>query len=420
MPRSREVQSGPEDSAEAVCYSDGELVSLSAAEESDGNYEGDSEAAPQQSKKAASSSSQQVNQTKQSASNARAAAELAASSTTAVPAASSPSTAEQEISALKKQLKEQNKNQAKHKRELEKLTMILEHLASNSSNKRAKPSKQKKDDISVSTNIVDDGDSNSESGSDNDNSNGNGGNSNSPSNGKQDTLRKQALLKFDNFSHVDIRVFFDKNITVRKEKELVSIEYVQGFIAAWSAFNAELQQFLLRNNRVADALMVTNYYNQLIGLLTEYNTQWKQIAELDDWIRGERFKLDDHVLWDFHHRHTTLNNRLHRIQLAHLSGARQFVHNALQERAQRKNAAGGAHSTAPSIFRRRDNKSVGVCYAYNGEKSIGEWSSTNYCRGADQCKFAHKCAQCYGDHAMYDNSMCAAKPKDGIRASSRK
>ena len=415
------MQSGPEDSAEAVCYSDGELVSRSAAEESDGNYEGDSEAAPQHNKKTAASSSQQVNQIKQSASNARAAAELAASSSTAaVPAASSPSTAEQQISALKKQLKEQNRNQAKHKRELDdKLNMILQHLASNSSNKRAKPSKQKKDNINGSSNADDDGDSNSESGSDNDN-NGNGGNSNSPSNGKQDTLRKQALLKFDNFSHVDIRVFFDKNITVRKEKELVSIEYVQGFIAAWSAFNAELQQFLLRNNRVADALMVTNYYNQLIGLLTEYNTQWKQIAELDDWIRGERFKVDDHVLWDFHHRHTTLNNRLHRIQLAHLSGARQFVHNALQERAQRKNAAGGAHSTAPSIFRRRDNKSVGVCYAYNGEKSIGEWSSTNYCRGADQCKFAHKCAQCYGDHAMYENSVCAAKPKDGIRAASRK
>src|ERR1700730_113513 len=420
MPRSHEVQSGPEDSADAVCYSDGELVSRSAAEESDSDYEGDSEAATQQSKKSSSSSSLQVNQTKQSAANARAAAELAASST-AVPAASSPSSADKEISALKKQLKEQNKNQAKHKRELDdKLNMILQHLASNSSNKRAKPSNQKKDNISVSSNIVDDGDSNAESGSDNDNSNGNGGNSNSPSNGKQDTLRKQALLKFDNFSHVDIRVFFDKNITVRKEKELVSIEYVQGFIAAWSAFNAELQQFLLRNNRVADALMVTNYYNQLIGLLTEYNTQWKQIAELDDWIRGERFKLDDHVLWDFHHRHTTLNNHLHRIQLAHLSGARQFVHNALQERALRKSAAGGAHSTAPSSFRRRDNKSVGVCYAYNGEQSIGEWSSTNYCRGADQCKFAHKCAQCYGDHAMYENSVCAAKPKDGIRAASRK
>ena len=51
MPRSHEVQSGPEDSAEAVCYSDGELVSRSAAEESDGNYEGDSEAAPQHNKK---------------------------------------------------------------------------------------------------------------------------------------------------------------------------------------------------------------------------------------------------------------------------------------------------------------------------------------------------------------------------------
>ena len=113
------------------------------------------------------------------------------------------------------------------------------------------------------------------------------------------------------------------------------------------------------------------------------------------------------------------------IQLAHISMARQFAfsQNALHERAQRKNAAGGAHSNAPSsgnTSRRRDNKSVGVCYAYNGEKSIGEWTSTNYCRGADQCKFAHKCAQCYGDHALYDNSVCAAKPKDGIRASSRK
>jgi hypothetical protein len=411
MPRSHEVQSGPEDSADAVCYSDGELVSRSAAEESDSDYERDSEAAAQQSKK--SSSSQQVNHIRQSTSNAQAAAALAASGA-AVPAASSPSTAEQEIAALKKELQKQKSKQAKRELEIDdKLHAILQQFASSKRPKAGKSSKHKKAEDSSSS---DDGNE-----SDSDNSNGNGGKSNSPSNGKQDTLRKQALLKFENFSHVDIRVFLDKNITVRKEKELVSIEYVQGFIAAWSAFNAELQQYLLRNNRVADALMVTNYYNQLIGLLTEYNTQWKQIIELDDWIRGERFKVNDQVVWDFHHRNTTLNNRLHRIQLAHLSGQRHFVLSTLQERAQRKNA-GGAHSIAlsnNSNTRRRDNKSVSVCYAYNGEKSIGEWTSTNYCRGADQCRFAHKCAQCYGDHAMYDNSVCAAKPKDGIRAASR-
>ena len=41
MPRSYEVQSGPEDSSEAVDYSDAELVSRSAAEDSDSDYDGD-------------------------------------------------------------------------------------------------------------------------------------------------------------------------------------------------------------------------------------------------------------------------------------------------------------------------------------------------------------------------------------------
>src|ERR1700682_6836594 len=236
MPRSHEVQSGPEDSADAVCYSDGELVSRSAAEESDSDYERDSEAEAQQSKK--SSSSQQVNHIRKSASNAQAAAALAASGA-AVPAASPPSTAEQEIAALKKELQKQKSKQAKRELEIDdKLHAILQQFASSKRTKAGKSTKHKKAEDSSSS---DDGNE-----SDSDNSNGNGGNSNSPSNGKQDTLRKQALLKFDNFSHVDIRVFFDKNITVRKEKELVSIEYVQGFIAAWSAFNAELQQYLLR------------------------------------------------------------------------------------------------------------------------------------------------------------------------------
>ena len=41
MPRSYEVQSGPEDSSEAVDYSEGELVSRRAAEDSDSDYDGD-------------------------------------------------------------------------------------------------------------------------------------------------------------------------------------------------------------------------------------------------------------------------------------------------------------------------------------------------------------------------------------------
>ena len=71
MPRSHEVQSGPEDNSEAVDYSEGEIVSRSADDGNDSDYDSDRDTRRQQRKQPASSSSHQENHIRQSASNAR-------------------------------------------------------------------------------------------------------------------------------------------------------------------------------------------------------------------------------------------------------------------------------------------------------------------------------------------------------------
>src|ERR1700686_5075507 len=84
MPRSYEVQSGPEDSSEAVDYNDGELVSRSAAEDSDSDYDGDRDTRRRQHKQPASSSSQQDNHIRKPQFNARKAPSSAASNSSSV------------------------------------------------------------------------------------------------------------------------------------------------------------------------------------------------------------------------------------------------------------------------------------------------------------------------------------------------
>lgn len=401
------LQSGPEGHSQPSGYAESDLSSGD-----DLGYDSDSRRARDQRREEAAAASQQPNQVRQSTSSAQAAAQQAAAGDAAP---SAPASNTDAVAALKQRMKQQSHLLAKRQLELDsKLNVIIEHLGAS---KRSK-SKSSKADIDALFTSGDEGEEGETS------DNGGDASSTSPAIGKQNTLRRQAQLTFATLGHVDIRVFSDHNITVRKEKELLSITYVQLYEAAWSAYNLELQQYLLSNNRVTDALMVTNYYHQLISLLTECDTQWALIMQLDDWIRSERFKVDDRVVWDFNFRNNRLESKLRGIQLDQLASARSFQQH---QRAVRKFTASSANSDASSATaarggsnRRSDKKSV--CYAYNGEKSPGIWTSTNQCRGADHggCKFNHQCANCGEPHPMYENPMCDAKSRDSIRAAPRR
>ena len=72
MPRSHDVQSGPDDQSEAVDNSDAELASVSGDNNNDSDYN-DIDTRRRQHGQQASSSSQQVNRVRQSTVNAQAA-----------------------------------------------------------------------------------------------------------------------------------------------------------------------------------------------------------------------------------------------------------------------------------------------------------------------------------------------------------
>ena len=262
MPRSYEVQSGPEDSSEAVDYNDGELVSRSAAEDSDSDYDGDRDTRRRQHKQPASSSSQQDNHIRQSASNAREAASSAASNSS-----SAENTAESNdlrLITLVKRYERKLSEIGKRERDL-----AEREKASSHSSKRSKSSSSHRRSSESSYS------SDSDSSSDGDN-HGHGGRSSSSkeSDGKDITLRQLAIMnKIVKLKYVDISIFSRANLNVRKAKKLMPISSSAEFSAAWASFNVELQQYLINASRSDDALMVSKYYSQIVRLLTDYSSQ---------------------------------------------------------------------------------------------------------------------------------------------------
>ena len=62
----------------------------------------------------------------------------------------------------------------------------------------------------------------------------------------------------------------------------------------------------------------------------------------------------------------------------------------------------------------KQSKRIAVCYAFNGEASLGKWSSADHCLFAQRgkaCRFQHVCMICAGQHAVYQNNDCAAQPR---------
>src|ERR1700716_685595 len=293
MPRSYEVQSGPEDSSEAVDYNDGELVSRSAAEDSDSDYDGDRDTRRRQDKQPASSSSQQENHIRQSASNAREAASSAASNLS--PAENTGESNDLRLITLVKRYERKLSEIGKRERDLAE----REKASSSTSSKRRKSSSSRKH--SSDTSDISDSNVSSDSSDASDSSDGgNRGRSSSSkgSNGKDTTLRQHAIMnKFGKLKYVDISVFSRANLNARNAKQLLAIKSAAEYSAAWASFNVELQQYLINAHRGADALMVTKYYSQIVRLLTDYSSQWHLVMELDGYIRGNTSTVDDHIVW---------------------------------------------------------------------------------------------------------------------------
>src|ERR1700730_19229115 len=225
MPRSHEVQSGPEDNSEAVDYSEGEIVSRSADDGNDSDYDSDRDTRRQQRKQPASSSSHQENHISQSASNAREAASSAASNSAS--AENRGESNDLRLITLVKRYERKLSEIGKRERDLAE----REKASSSTSSKRRKSSSSHRRSSESSYS------SDSDSSSDGDNHGHGGGRSSSSkeSNGKDITLRQLAIMnKIVNLKYVDISTFSRANLNVRKAKKLVPISSSAEFSAAWA------------------------------------------------------------------------------------------------------------------------------------------------------------------------------------------
>jgi hypothetical protein len=404
MPRSHEVQSGPEDTSEAVDYGDDDLTEINAENKHDGDDDSDIDTRRRQRKQPASSSSQQLNHIKESALNARTAASSAASNSSA--ANNTGESNDLRLITLVKRYERKLNDISKRERDL-----AEREKASSSSSKRRKSSSSRRRSSDTSSSSDNGFSSDSGDSSDGDN-HGHGGRSSSSkdSDGKDITLRQLAIMnKFENMRYVDISVFSRVNLNVRKEKKLVPISSSAEYSAAWASFNVELQQYLINASRSDDALMVSKYYSQLVRLLTDYSSQWKLVMELDEYVRGATFKVNAHTVWSIDHDDDYVSQYKYNIRMKHLDAASRPNTSTSSQRGTLSSTLRRGGNNDSNVTKPR--RSTGICYAYNGEVRPNEWTNTNHCRGKDQCKFQHKCMICGFDHAVYENNVCAAQPR---------
>ena len=395
MPRHAICQSGPDDSdaSQSVDYEEGEVLKEIDAE--DGTISDLERHARRHGWKDASSSSKQVNTVKQSVKNARA----AVSKTTANNASSSSNDVDNEGLDLK--LITLNRRFERKLADVKKREKAVTEAEAAQSSKRQKSSSGSK--RSGEPTDSSDGES-----SDDDNDH-----HVSPSGGKgmDLTLRQDAIVnKVPTLSYVDVTVFTRPNLNIRKSKRLVPISSVSEFNAAWASFNVELQQCLLNARRSDDALMVTKYYGQLVRLLADYSSQWKLVMELDGYIRGNPPTVGGRTVWSVDQDDDLVSQFKYDIRANHQDAFRANAALSNQRGAasqQRRAGAAGSGSNNAS------NKPRNLCYAYNGwNATTNEWQNVSHCRGADQCKFAHKCFHCKRDgHAVYERPECASHPR---------
>jgi hypothetical protein len=407
MPRSHDVQSGPDDQSEAVDNSDAELASVSGDNNNDSDYN-DIDTRRRQHGQQASSSSQQVNRVRQSTVNAQAASVAAVLNN--IPSSDDVSAEGRDLQLATLLLRNRRTAQELKKREL--ALAEREQLLEGAVSKRARVSNSSSngasaDDYGLDDDILNllgmnnDGGVESLRSRDVSASNGN--------RGKDLTLRQLAISEFSELGYVDIRVFARNNLTVRSTSKLQEFKSTdtspEQFIAAWSSYNLELQKYLLRHNRVDDALMVTKYYNQLIRLLTDYPTQWGKVKELDAHIRSTEH-MDAPIVWTVDADDDEVSQFKADIRYGH-QGELRAVPSSQSGTSSSTQRRGGNSNSSVSKPRR----SVAICYAYNGEVRPNEWTNVNHCRGANQCKFRHKCMICGFDHAVYESASCASQPR---------
>jgi hypothetical protein len=407
MSRNADPSSGPEldDTSEIVDYeNDAELRSISEDERNDSDNDIDTR---RRRKQPASISSKQVNHIKQSASNARAAASTAASNSSS----SASNTAESNDLRLITLIK-------RYERKVNELSKRESEIAEREKSSSSKSSKRRRSSNSRKRSSDTSEDSNSEVTSDrgdaSDNSDNDNRRRNSSSNGldgKEYTLRQHAMLnKFENLQYVDISVFSRANLNVRKSKKLVPLKSSAEYSAAWASLNVELQQYLISANRGEDALMVSKYYSQIVRLLTDYSSQWQLVMELDEYIRGDAFTVNDHIVWSIDRDDDHVSRFKYDIQFKHQDASRAAPTYTTSQRGAHSNArrSGGNASNSNASSKPRN-----VCYAYNGlNSSTNEWTTSSHCLGAERCKFSHRCMHCHMEgHAIYERAECNAHPR---------
>src|SRR6202140_3163446 len=204
MPRSHEVQSGPEDTSEAVDYGDDDLTEINAENKHDGDDDSDIDTRRRQRKQPASSSSQKLNHIKESALNARTAASSAASNSSA--ANNTGESNDLRLITLVKRYERKLNDISKRERDLAEREKASSHSSKRS---RSSSSHRRSSESSYS--------SDSDSSSDGDN-HGHGGRSSSSkeSDGKDIPLRQLAIMnKIVKLKYVDISIFSRANLNVR-------------------------------------------------------------------------------------------------------------------------------------------------------------------------------------------------------------
>lgn len=404
MSNAAEVQSGPDNGGEQVDYSEGDLSAIDSGDDRDYESEGD-----RRGRRGASSTGQQMNHVRQSAANARAAAVLGSNDSEASQGDVSREGRDLQLATLTKRLENKIKDLEKREAKLAKREHRVESASRASKRSRHAHGRADGDDSAEShgETVLSDVSSDEDGGR-------HRGSSSNGKHGKDVSLRQRAVEQFDDLGYVDIRVFARANLTVRKTSDLASINTSAMFSAAWASFNVALQEYLIAAGRSTDALMVSKYHSQLIRLLCDYPSQWRLVVELDTYIRGQRFDDSERIVWSIDHNDDLVSQFRQDIRWGHQESSRTAPVLPRLSRAQQplptNQRTWGVRSVrgASTGFGTRGK---GVCYAWNGENSEGVWTRESHCRGADQCKYAHKCMICGDDHPCYANPLCESQPK---------
>src|ERR1700676_2421510 len=78
-------------------------------------------------------------------------------------------------------------------------------------------------------------------------------------------------------------------------------------------------------------------------LMADYSSQWKLVMELDEYIRGATFTVNDRIVWNIDHDDDYVSRFRYDIRMKHLDAASRF--------------SGSSHRDAPASHQRRGGTS---------------------------------------------------------------